>query len=127
MNAMQLQHLTTNQLEVFYEKCRALESHYVTLPSAEIVRAPHSKEASYQQAHVELRDCLSAMPHAVVIELQALMWLGSGAPDSTFSAELDYSKTRFDQSSREYMATKSDLRQLVERGLSKSGVRLASK
>lgn len=127
MNAMELQHLTTNQLEVFYEKCRALETHYVTLPSAEIVRAPHSTEASFQQARVELRDCLSAIPDAAMIELQGLMWFGRGDAGSEFSEVLDFSKTQFNHSSREYMATKSPLRQYVERGLSTSGVRLASK
>ncbi|WP_370682552.1 DUF3775 domain-containing protein [Comamonas sp. GB3 AK4-5] len=60
-----------------------------------------------------------------MVELQALAWFGRGDSGSDFRLILEYSRTRFDTSSREYLASKSPLRRYIEDGLKNSGVQLA--
>jgi uncharacterized protein YdcH (DUF465 family) len=114
---MQLQYLKTSHINSLFARCDAVESEYITTPSGVIERAPNSTDESLRQARIALRDCLNAIPDNAVIELQALMWFGRGDSGDTFPGVLDYSKTKFDHTSREYMASKSPLRQYVEDGL----------
>lgn len=123
---MQLQHLTQNHLNDLFSARSTLDSEYITLDSGVIERAPTSTQETYRSARAGLSSALKRIPDLAMIELQALAWYGRGDAGSDFKAVLDYSATRFDHSSREYLASKRPLCMYIENGLNMSGAVLAS-
>jgi hypothetical protein len=123
---MQLQHLTQTNFASVVNACRIREAEYVTLPSGIIERAPTSTQASHQQAYQGVLNALNALSDEAVIELQALAWFGRGDSGSDLQTNLQYSKQRFDATTREYLYAMSPLRRYIEAGLANSGAVLAS-
>lgn len=118
---MQLQHLTQADLTATIAACQTREAEYVTTPGGEIKRAPASTEVTLRQADQAVFNALNSLSDEAFIELQALAWFGRSDSGSTLQVNLEYSKERFDATSREYLHAQSPLRQYVEAGLTNSG------
>lgn len=122
---MKTEYLTAAHVNSVSTACRALEAEYVTTNTGIVEISQKSTPETYEAACSNLRVALHAVPDQAMIELQALVWTGRGDYDANFAENLDYSRTQFDSTSRDYLASKSPLRQYIEKGLSTSGVMLA--
>lgn len=118
---MHLKHLTQTGFAAVAAACKAREAEYVTAPGGYIERASTSTDVTLRQADQGVLNALASLSDEAFIELQALAWFGRGDSGSTLQANIDYSKERFDASSRKYLHEKSSLRQYIEAGLANSG------
>jgi hypothetical protein len=120
--SMKLQYLAYSQLNNVLTACRTLEAEYATTDAGVVERAASSSSETYEAARTKLSAALQAVPDPAMIELQALAWTGRGDLDASLAENLEYSKARFDSTSRDYLASKSPLRQYIENCLKSSGV-----
>lgn len=122
---MNLEHLTAAHVNSVVAACDALQAEYVTADSGIVERSPNSTAETYKAATSNLSAALQAVPDQAMIELQALVWTGRGDNEANFAENLDYSKTKLDSTSRDYLASKGPLKQYIEKGLSASGAVLS--
>lgn len=124
---MKLTHLTAAHISKIFEKANARNALSVVVSDGWYEDAPGVTDSDNQAAWLALLDVLNSLSDEVVVELQALMWLGRGdAENSDLQFFLEYSKKQIDEGTRKYIAEKAPLRQYVEIGLAKSGVSLAT-
>ena len=124
---MQLQYLTESNFAVVVTACKAYESQYVTLPSAEIVRAPMSTDAGYKQSCDGLRYTIYSLSDGAFTELLALAWTGRAAMSNSnwdYPNNLDLAMEHVSRDSADartyFMGMAGPLRTYLENGLTNS-------
>jgi len=121
---MNFQHLTRDQVTRVLDACEAVEnSHTIKSLSMADESSSHTS-ASHDTACKQLSATLASIPDPAIIELQALVWTGRGDFNGNLGENLDYSKTRFDSTTCEYLASKTPLKEYIENGLRTTNVTL---
>lgn len=121
---MNFQHLTRDQVNRVLDACEAVENSRTITSLSTDDHTPAYTSASHDTACKQLSATLASIPDPAFVELQALVWCGRGDFNGNLGENLDYSRTRFDSTTRDYLASKSPLREYIVKGMQTSNVTL---
>lgn len=121
---MKLQHLSIDHVTSVLYACEAVENAPRAASFGTDIKSSPLFSRSYEVATEHLLNVLTAIPDMAIIELQALVWAGRGNFDGNLSENLDYSRTRFDSTTRDYLASKNQLRESIQYSLHTCNVTL---
>ncbi len=121
---MKFQHLSRDHVNRVLDACEAVENSRTITSLSTDDHTPAYTSESHDTACKQLSETFASIPDPAIIELQALAWAGRGDFNGNLGENLDYSKTHFDSTTSEYLASKTPLKEYIENGLRTSNVTL---